>query len=289
MNEISVIDLYKKIAQELTGCFANEEIKSLQRIIIEKKLKIAYHQIFLNPNNTVNSSDTKIINEIIEQLKSGRPIQYILGEIEFFGLTIKITPDVLIPRPETEELVDLIIKSTNKKRLTILDIGTGSGCIAIALAKNLPESNVYGIDVSEEALSVAIQNAISNGANIDFSQVNFLNSNEKVDGGLFDLIVSNPPYVRYSETNLMKTNVLDYEPHLALFVNDNNPLLFYKVIAKRANELLKLGGTVFCEINEAFGMATVAVFIDNNFENVKIHKDINGKDRFISAVYGQKG
>jgi len=286
MNGITVLDIYKKIAQELTGVYSEEEIKSLQRLIFDKSLKIPYHQIFLNPNSIVSYSDNKIIIGMLDQLKEGKPIQYILGETEFFGLTIKVTHDVLIPRPETEELVDLILKFVPKQPLRILDIGTGSGCIAIALAKSLMESNVYGIDISEKALFVANENAILNGVHVDFSKGDILNPNEKIVGGLFDIIVSNPPYVRNSEKSLMKTNVLDYEPHLALFVNDDNPLLFYKTIAQRANELFKHGGIVFCEINEAFGNEITNVFLENNFMNVKIHRDINGKNRFISAING---
>jgi release factor glutamine methyltransferase len=275
--------------KELSNFFSDEEVKSLQRMIFEKVLSIPYHKIFLTPADKIRSADIKTIKDIIQQLESGKPIQYIIGETEFYGLTIKVNTDVLIPRPETEELVDLILKSKSNKPLRILDMGTGSGCIAIALAKNLTESMVLGVDISDTALVIAKENARLNNVNVRFELVDILNINEKLNGDKFDLIVSNPPYVRQSESGLMKNNVLGYEPHIALFVDDENPLIFYNAIVQKAGELLKPNGKIYCEINEAFGKELVELFSDYKLLDINIHKDINNKYRFISASYGQKG
>ncbi len=288
MDDIRVIDVHTMIAKELYGYFPDEEIKALQRVIFEKTIKLPYHLIFINREDRIKSTELDIIYNIIGQLKSGTPIQYILGETDFFGLTIKVNRDVLIPRPETEELVDLVLKSTPDQPLKILDIGTGSGCIAISLAKNHPDFQVYGMDISGKAITLADENAHLNGVNVNFFQSDILNLSEKVLAAPFDIIVSNPPYVRESESLLMQPNVLDYEPHQAIFVKDTDPFIFYIAISQKAGELLVPGGRLFCEINEAFGSPISAIFKENNFVEVRIYKDINGKDRIISARYGEK-
>jgi len=284
MKNYSALSLFHEVAFLLKNEFPSQEIQSLQKIIFEKKLGLPLHKIYLNPSAIINPQDAEIIIDIVSQLKLQKPIQYILGEADFFGLIFTVTPDVLIPRQETEELVDWIIKSTGHNPKSILDIGTGSGCIAISLAANLEKSQVTAIDISPSALDLAKNNAIRNSVFIDFHVTDILDLNNYIPNAPFDIIVSNPPYVRESEKNLMKANVLDYEPSTALFIDDNNPLIFYSIIAKRANELLKSGGMIYCEINEAFGKELYHLFDQNGFKEVEIRKDLNGKDRMLKAI-----
>jgi len=284
MENYSALSLFNEVAILLKNDFPPEEIHSLQRIIFEKKLGLLPQNIYLNPNTPINPKDADIIIEIVSLLKLQKPIQYILGEADFFGLKFRVTPDVLIPRQETEELVDWIIKSTGNLPCTILDIGTGSGCIAISLAANLPNSKVSALDISLSALEVAKWNANTNKVSIAFNAVDFLDSNSVIPNKPFDIIVSNPPYVREMEKEQMKANVLDHEPHIALFVSNDDPLIFYRTIAERSKELLKPAGSVFCEINEALGYEVTKLFIRNGFKEVEIRKDLNGKDRMLKAI-----
>jgi release factor glutamine methyltransferase len=229
---------------------------------------------------------------IDSELKNQRPIQYILGETTFYGLSFLVNENTLIPRPETEELVELIIESTNYElrntKLKVLDIGTGSGCIAISLAKHLPTSEVYAIDVSEEALVTAKKNAELNKVAIDFISTNILDVvTLSAVAGLdkqFDIIVSNPPYVRNLEKSEIKPNVLEYEPHLALFVDDIDPLLFYRKIAELAIKNLNPNGKLYFEINQYLGKETIKLLEDFGFRNVELKKDIYGNDRMLRAT-----
>lgn len=284
MKNYSVLSLFHEVAFLLKNEFPSQEIQSLQKIIFEKKLGLPLHRIYLNPSAIINPQDAEIIIDIVSQLKLQKPIQYILGEADFFGLIFTVTPDVLIPRQETEELVDWIIKSTGQSPNSILDIGTGSGCIAISLAANLEKSQVTAIDISPSALDLAKKNASRNSVLVDFYAIDILDLNNSIPSSPFDIIVSNPPYVRESEKSLMKVNVLDYEPSIALFVDDNDPLIFYSTIAKRANELLKPRGVIYCEINEAFGKELFQVFSQNGFKEVEIRKDLNGRERMLKAI-----
>jgi release factor glutamine methyltransferase len=219
----------------------------------------------------------------ITRLKNYEPIQYIIGDTEFYGLVFKVNPSVLIPRPETEELVDWIIKDCeDDKKINILDIGTGSGCIAISLAKNLPNAKVFALDVSNEALKTANQNAINNGVEVEFIEADILSYNSL--DIQFDLIVSNPPYVRELEKQMMSANVLDHEPHLALFVEDDDALLFYRKITDVAADILKPNGQLFFEINESLGESTKQLLDNSNYKNIELKKDIFEKDRMIKAV-----
>lgn len=285
MEQYSALSLLRYTTSMLKDVYPPEEIQSLQRLIFEKKLGLPFHKIYLNPDDPVNSEKAKIIIDIVSQLKLQKPIQYILGEADFFGLIFSVNLQVLIPRPETEELVDWVIKSTNIKYPSILDIGTGSGCIAISLAANIDSAKVTAIDKSVEALEVARGNSIKNNVKVDLFNVDFLNSSINVPNAPFDIIVSNPPYVRDVEKEQMKENVLDHEPHLALFVSNSEPLIFYSKIAERASELLFLNGCVYCEINEAFGNEIYKLFRESGFVDVEIRKDLNGKDRMVKAVW----
>jgi len=219
----------------------------------------------------------------IERLKLYEPIQYIIGDTEFYGLEFKVNPSVLIPRPETEELVAWIIDGHKKKQqISILDIGTGSGCIAVTLAKHLVNANVYALDVSLEALSLAKENALTNDVNVEFIEADILDWDY---GDLqFDVIVSNPPYVRELEKEAMSANVLDHEPHLALFVKDDDALLFYRTITKVANKILKPNGQLYFEINESLGKDTYDLLSNSGYSAVELKKDLFQKDRMIKAI-----
>jgi len=231
--------------------------------------------------------DIKNWNLILEQLKKEIPIQYLLGSTSFYGLNFEVNSDVLIPRPETEELVDWIIKDClifrNDVTLKIVDIGTGSGCIAISLAKNLPNAQVFAIDVSGKALATAKKNAELNNVEVTFIQKNILET-ASLDFQ-FDIIVSNPPYVRNLEKVEINKNVLDNEPHLALFVDDNDALVFYRKIAELAQKSLSKNGQLYFEINQYLGKETVALLENLGFENLELRKDIYGNDRMIFAEF----
>lgn len=274
----------------LKGYYPNEEIESFFFIATEFYLDYKRIDVNLNANEAVKAESYNQFQDLIEQLKTYKPIQYVLGETEFFGLPFKVSESVLIPRPETEELVDWIIKSHSelveefaKKPMTILDIGTGSGCIAISLAKNVPNAKVYALDVSKEALTIAQQNVEQNNADVTFVNANVLELKDELDDLKFDIIVSNPPYVRELEKELMHDNVLKYEPHLALFVDDDNALVFYKAITELSKVLLKENGLLFFEINEYLGAQMKTLLAEYQFQNIELRQDINQKDRMTKA------
>jgi release factor glutamine methyltransferase len=228
-------------------------------------------------------SESQIYN-IIQELKRFKPLQYILGETEFYGLRFFVDSAVLIPRPETEELVEWVISDCKgKDNLSIIDIGTGSGCIPIALAKNLPKAQVFAIDISEDALDIARKNALENMVNIQFIQSDILKRSLSKDFN-FDVIVSNPPYVISDQKVQMSANVLDYEPHIALFAPDQNPFVFYEAIAEIAQTHLKPDGTLYFEINEALPYETAESINKYGF-NTELKQDINGKYRMIKAKH----
>lgn len=228
---------------------------------------------------------------IISRLNNNEPVQHIIGSTEFCGLEFRVSSSVLIPRPETEELVRMVTRDYAEpdKNISILDIGTGSGCIAIVLARFLPHVSVHAWDVSDEALEVARENARQLIADVHFAKQDMLNVTFPLPGDVikFDCLVSNPPYVTYSEAEHMRPNVLRFEPHEALFVEDNDPLLFYKAIADFGKHHLKEGGKCYVEINEHFGAETKKVFEDRGYNQAEILRDIHGKDRFVRAIWGK--
>jgi release factor glutamine methyltransferase len=240
----------------------------------------------LDPKLIFLEEELALWNSILEQLKLEIPIQYLLGSTSFYGLDFEVNENVLIPRPETEELVEWIIKGNPKiegfKDLKILDIGTGSGCIAISLAKNMPNAKVYAIDISEKALATAKKNALLHKVDVTFITQNILETEDLKQQ--FDIIVSNPPYVRNLEKQEIKKNVLDNEPHLALFVEDNDALLFYKKIATLAQKNLLENGQLFFEINQYLGKETITLLEKMNFKNIELRKDIYGNDRMIRGT-----
>lgn len=277
-----MINLVKYIKSELSAFYDPREAESFLSIILYETLGITTQKRLMG--GALELSDEKLdeINAVIERLKRHEPIQYIFGKTEFYGLDFTLTTDVLIPRPETEELVEWIIQSVGNKPLKILDVGTGSGCIAVSLAKNLPLVELSAIDVSAEAIAVAEANARRNGVNVGFLQKNILEA-EAIDG-TFDVIASNPPYVLDSEREDMERNVLEHEPHLALFVPDSDPLRFYRKIGELAFQSLREGGLLFFEINSRFGSETKAMLQKIGFKEVIVKKDISERDRFVKCT-----
>ena len=271
--------------KELSSLYDAYEAESFFYLILENKHKLRQIDLALNHELTFSDVDLVVWSAFLKQLKNEVPIQYLLGKTNFYGLDFEVNENVLIPRPETEELVEWIInensKSDKSKKIKVLDIGTGSGCIAISLAKNLPNAEVYGVDVSKKAIETAKRNAINNNVDITFMFLDILDTEELKCN--FDIIVSNPPYVRNLEKQEIKKNVLDYEPHLALFVDDNNALIFYRKIASLAQKNLLENGQLFFEINQYLGKEMTDLLETMNFENIELRKDIYDNDRMIKG------
>ena len=277
--------LRKYFNEELLGYYPETEVTSFFQMLCENLLNLTRVDISLSLYQVVSGKKYHKFQIAIERLKIYEPIQYIIGETQFYGLNFNVNNTVLIPRPETEELVDWIIKENKaKNEINILDIGTGSGCIAIALAKNLKHASVFALDVSNEALDVTKKNAANNEVNIEFIEHDILNLGLEINDLKFDIIVSNPPYVRKLEKDLMQDNVLKHEPHLALFVNDDNALLFYKAITEFSKKHLSQNGKLYFEINEYLGESTKALLENENFKQVELRQDINQKDRMLKGV-----
>ncbi|AIG30771.1 glutamine methyltransferase [Flavobacterium psychrophilum] len=276
-----------QFVQALASIFDEKEIESFFYIILEAFHQLKRVDLVLSPDLKLDNIQLLQWETVLLQLKEQKPIQYILGETQFFGLPFYVNENTLIPRPETEELVEWIIKENLKisslKNLKILDIGTGSGCIAISLAKNLPNASVFAIDVSDKALATAQKNAVLNEVDITFIEKNILQTEDLNQE--FDIIVSNPPYVRNLEKKEIHKNVLEYEPHLALFVEDNDSLLFYRKITELATRNLSNNGQLYFEINQYLGKETVELLEKYNFKNTTLKKDIYGNDRMIKVNF----
>jgi len=272
----------KQFILELSNIYPETEIQSFFNFLIEFKLNLTRVELALQPTIELNEGDFIFFQKAFHSLKNHIPIQYIIGEAEFYGLTFNVNNNVLIPRPETEELVDWILKDRkNIQDIKILDIGTGSGCIAISLAKNLPNAEVFAIDISSEAIKTAELNAQLNKVTVHFMEADILSLNELPQK--FDIIVSNPPYVREQEKEQMQQNVLDNEPHIALFVKDENPLLFYNKISDLAKSHLTLNGSLYFEINQYLGLKTVDLLKSKGFKNIELRKDLYEVDRIVKA------
>lgn len=273
--------------QELTLIYDAGEAESFFYLILEEKKQLKRIDLALHPDLFFSEEEIGVWNAILEQLQQEIPIQYLLGKTSFYGLDFEVNAAVLIPRPETEELVEWILESQKSKvesqKVKILDIGTGSGCIAISLAKNLPDATVFALDVSEEALATAKKNAENNSVNVTFIHQNILETEDLLQQ--FDIIVSNPPYVRNLEKEEIKKNVLENEPHLALFVADNDALVFYKKIAQLAQKNLLPNGQLYFEINQYLGKEMVNLLEKMNFKTVDLRKDIYGNDRMTKASF----
>jgi release factor glutamine methyltransferase len=269
-------------SKQLSATYPKTEIDTFFSILIEEYLELQRIDTVLKPDFLITTNKLVLLNTALKRLQNEEPIQYILGKTEFYGLPFLVNKNTLIPRPETEELVELILKEVNKsKPLQILDIGTGSGCIPVTLAKKRPKATIFAMDVSKEALSIAKQNASLNNVVINFLQEDILKT--EILAQKFDVIVSNPPYVRALEKVAIKNNVLANEPHLALFVEDNNPLIFYDKIADLAKEYLLENGKLYFEINEYLGKEMVALVAQKGFKDIQLKKDLFGKDRILKA------
>ncbi len=270
------------IENELKGLYPSTEISGFVRLILESVYQLSYTDQVLMKNEKLPEEGLERVQEIIIRLKNHEPLQYILGEAWFHGLRLNVAPGVLIPRPETEELVDRILKLKLDPAAQLLDIGTGSGAIALALKNGFPGTGVEAVDISEKALEIARENAKRHQLDVHFFQRDILKWKD-YEWPQYDLVVSNPPYVRESEKRQMEANVLRFEPDSALFVDDADPLLFYRAIAAFAGKNLKNGGYLFFEINEHLGAAMTELLEKAGFEQVQLWPDINGRDRMMSC------
>lgn len=275
-------DLKNIYLDELKSQFGENESRQMLNILILHYFGLSRSQQAINTDFRLNESEMLSLHYAVKGLKNNKPVQYITGESEFRDMKFLVNNSVLIPRPETEELVELILKSEKQKELKVLDIGTGSGCIAISLAKAMNNPEVFAVDISEDAILIAEKNAQINKVSITFLEEDILSPSQNLKDQ-FDIIVSNPPYVKVSEKKLMKANVLEFEPHLALFVEDEDPLEFYKSILDFSIENLKNGGRLYFEINERLGNAISQLLELNGFIDIKIIPDLNAKDRIASA------
>jgi release factor glutamine methyltransferase len=287
---------------ELLGYYPDTEVNAFFYLLTDTILNMKHIDVALHIEDSISGQSYEKFQEAIAELQNYKPIQYIIGETEFYGLKIKVDNSVLIPRPETEELVDWIIKENQSKySISILDIGTGSGCIAIALAKHLPNAKVFALDISKDALKVAKQNAALNNVEVVFIEADILKLtsedpspktedrilkiwNLEFEDLKFDMIVSNPPYVRELEKDKMADNVLKHEPHLALFVKDNDSLIFYRKIVTLSKSLLNKNGLLYFEINEYLGNDTKVLMEQENFIKIELRQDVFEKDRMIKGT-----
>lgn len=275
-------ELFKR---ELSAVYDDSEIQTAFNWVLEHLTKLSPIELRLTfDKQQFTEFQEKQFIQIIEELKSHKPLQYALGEATFYGLNFKVNENVLIPRPETEELVDWILQENTLQSPTILDVGTGSGCIAISLKKNIPNAKVFALDISEKALELAQENARHNQTEIHFLHRDILN-NTLEDVSQFDIIVSNPPYIRDLEKKMMQANVLEYEPHLALFVSNENPLIFYDRISSLAQEKLQKNGILFFEINQYLGMEMQNLLQKKSFSEIEIRKDLNQNERMLKSKY----
>ena len=277
---------YQQLLAQLYEVYDNREAANIADMAIEyvtgqrKIERIVYKDL------PVNEDQQKQLEKIISQLLAHKPIQYVLGEAWFMDMKLMVNESVLIPRPETEELVGWIlddIKKSGNKEISLIDIGSGSGCIPIAVRKKIPEVAVSAVDVSDDALQVAILNSIQQKVLVDFLHLDFLDESEWDHLGKYNIIVSNPPYIKESEEAAMRDNVLKFEPRIALFVPDEAPLVFYEKIAKFCQKHLKPQGSIYVEINETLGKQIVDLFKNSGFEEVVLKKDMQGKDRMVRA------
>jgi len=272
--------LRQYFTRKILGLYDLEEADALFYIVAEKVSGWGRAKVIFNQDKPVNVKELQTYEDIINQLRSGKPLQYILNEAHFYGLTFMVNPSVLIPRAETEELVNWIVAIAGQgdSNGDLLDIGTGSGCIGITLKKHLTDWNVFAMDISPTALAVAALNAKANNVQVQFIEADALVYHSQQQ---FDIIVSNPPYIKEDEKAAMQANVLDFEPHSALFVSNQNPLVFYKAIADLALKNLRKKGYLFFEINEYLAEQTVAMLAAKGFKNIELKKDMQGKDRMI--------
>lgn len=285
MEQIGAKQLFDQYHQSLQSHYVAQEAQAIAFWLLEDFLQLSKTSILVNQAVQLSADKKNALAQALTRLKNQEPIQYVLGHTEFYGLHFQVRPGVLIPRPETEELVDWIVQNHSAQNLQVLDIGTGSGCVAISLAKNLSLPKVYGLDVSTDALGIAQQNAVANQVKVSFIQDNILQPQHiqaqfPADQSL-DIVVSNPPYVTPAEKAQMSANVLEHEPDLALFVPETQPLVFYEAIARLASRKLKPGGMLYFEINEQYGQEMQALLQSLGFVHLQLRQDMFGKDRMM--------
>lgn len=284
MPQKTISETYREIITRLTPYLGESEAKSAARIILEDVRGVTQTDLIVNGHRTVEDTTAERIRKITDEIINGEPVQYAVGTARFYGMDFAVSPAVLIPRPETEGLVDMIVKDFERKSdLKILDCGTGSGCIAIALARNLPFSDVDAIDISADALSVAKLNAKKLKAGVNFILQDILTLNASTES-IYDIIVSNPPYIAEEEAVDMDNRVKDYEPAKALFVPDDNPLLFYSAIAKFAARALKNDGALYFEINPRFVEQMKDMLAKQGFNNIDVQRDYIGRYRYMKST-----
>ena len=274
-----------KIKDSLKEVYFDTEIESFIFLIFNHLWGFSKIDLILNKDKNLTNQEVEFVEDCISRLKQHEPIQYILGETEFYGYTFKCRKGALIPRGETEELVQLILQENTNENAKIVDIGTGTGCIPISLKKEQAKCEIHAVDISSEALELAKENSIFNNCKINFHQFDALSENWSIPHHYFDIMVSNPPYVRNLEKEQMELNVLEYEPHLALFVEDDDPLIFYRSIAENGLQHLNTNGKIYFEINEALGKETKQLLESLGYNHVEIIQDIHGKDRIVKATF----
>ncbi|MCV9389210.1 peptide chain release factor N(5)-glutamine methyltransferase [Reichenbachiella ulvae] len=281
MTQVFPKSALEKLSSQLQSIYDQNEAEAIAKIALEHLFEWNTTSYIINRSTTIDSDKLKDLNDYENRLLKHEPIQYIIGESDFYGRKFKVNQEVLIPRQETESLIQLIKETQPWNQVTLADVGTGSGCIPCTLYHEIDTAQVLAFDISKGALEVAQSNASRLNCKIEFRQLNILIESLPLD--YFDIIVSNPPYVLDSEKEAMHSNVLEFEPHLALFVEDKHPLLFYEVIAQKAKNSLKKQGYLFFEINEQYGKATADLLTELGYQHVTIHQDLNQKDRFASA------
>ena len=283
-------EIQKIFHSELDKIYGKQEVESFFYILIEYYFNLPKYYLALDPDFSLSKDEPALMIKALHDLKMERPIQYIIGVTDFLGMPIQVNENVLIPRPETEELVGWVLmelKNSDNPNCRILDVGTGSGCIAIAIAKEFPNMEIYALDKSEKILDLARDNARLNEVNVRFTLSDVLINRDHVPGSeeYFDIIVSNPPYVRYAEKQYMRKNVLMNEPHDALFVEDHNPLKFYDAISDLGLYMLNPGGKLFFEINAYLSNDMNELLKGKGYHDIELRQDIFGKDRMIKAIY----
>ena len=274
-----------KIVQSIDKIYGEDEAKNIAELLLEHITNLPLIERIIKKNEHLPAKQEELLNESIRRLEDHEPVQYIIKESWFAGIRFYVDRNVLIPRPETEELVEWAAKEVGGRNFAvrILDVGTGSGCIAIALKTKLPDAGIWACDISDEALNVARMNAYALQATINFVPLNFLDPGQRKQLPHVDVIVSNPPYIPLQDKNEMKKNVIEYEPSVALFVSNRDPLIFYKAIADFGKEKLNNGGSIYVEVHEDLGEKVRNLFQAKGYNSVKLKKDLQGKDRMIRA------
>ncbi|HLP49606.1 MAG TPA: peptide chain release factor N(5)-glutamine methyltransferase [Chitinophagales bacterium] len=276
---MTISEIQKQYWDSLSAVYDDREAKAITKIVFEKVLLLKSHMLFLERFRLLTTHQQERLNNILQRLLTSEPVQYVLEEADFYGLKFKVNAGVLIPRPETEELVEWVRSEISAPSAHMLDIGTGSGCIPITIAKSFPAAVIEAVDISEDALLVAEENNKLNGTAVKFSRMDILT--EELNADTYDVIISNPPYIDVTEQAHMSANVLKYEPHLALFTEGTDDLIFYRRISQLANSSLKPGGKLFFEINAARGPQVVDLMGKAGFVNVQLRADLSGKDRMV--------